>query len=114
MPKTRVNVYRLGRNYGGSEEGGWYYDTGTPVFSLVVECPEAAFHAPLDADEATSLALARAQRVHEAADEVAVQLRLVYPDQGHRYSVAPQDDDYRVVVEHRKARFWPEVRPRYE
>jgi len=24
-----VNVYETGRDYGGPEEGGWYYDVGT-------------------------------------------------------------------------------------
>ena len=29
MPKIYyVNVYEYGREYGGPEEGGWYYDTG--------------------------------------------------------------------------------------
>ena len=28
-----VNAYVLGREYGGPEEGGWWYDTGEPVAS---------------------------------------------------------------------------------
>jgi hypothetical protein len=29
-----VNVYHLELCYGGPEEGGWYYDRGTPVYRL--------------------------------------------------------------------------------
>jgi hypothetical protein len=33
------NVYEKGRAYGGPEEGGWWYDTLTPVMSVEV-CPD--------------------------------------------------------------------------
>ena len=29
-----VNVYEIGQAYGGPEEGGWYYDVGTPIKCL--------------------------------------------------------------------------------
>lgn len=32
-----VNVYQVGRAYGGPEEGGWYFDHGVPVASIPVE-----------------------------------------------------------------------------
>lgn len=32
--KWYFNIYEIGRAYGGSEEGGWYYDYGTPVESV--------------------------------------------------------------------------------
>jgi hypothetical protein len=31
-----VNVYLVGRMYGGREEGGWYYDVGTPMAAIPV------------------------------------------------------------------------------
>jgi len=35
-----VNVYSIDRLFGGPEEGGWWYDTGTPVLTVMVEHPE--------------------------------------------------------------------------
>jgi hypothetical protein len=32
-----LNVYDIGRVYGGPEEGGWWYDTGIPVASIPFE-----------------------------------------------------------------------------
>lgn len=37
MKKFYTNVYVVGRAYGGPEEGGWWYDYGTPIFE---ECTE--------------------------------------------------------------------------
>ena len=36
MPSDQwyFNIYEIGRAYGGSEEGGWYYDYGKPVESV--------------------------------------------------------------------------------
>lgn len=33
---TYLNAYELSREYGGPEEGGWYYDAGYPVASIRV------------------------------------------------------------------------------
>jgi hypothetical protein len=85
-----VSVYEIGRRYGGSEEGGWWYDTGTLVLS---------------------------QRVwtDEQADELVAKLQDEYPRTGNRCSVLG-GEDYDVVVEdHDEVRiFWPEKTPRYE
>jgi hypothetical protein len=35
--KLYVNVYSVGRCYGGPEEGGWYYDCGDPTASHPVK-----------------------------------------------------------------------------
>lgn len=32
-----INVYLVGRAYGGPEEGNWYYDVGTPLASIPVD-----------------------------------------------------------------------------
>ena len=34
-----VNVYEVSREYGGPEEGGWWFDTGQPVAIFVVPYP---------------------------------------------------------------------------
>lgn len=33
-----ANAYHTDRLYGGPEEGGWYYDVGSPVMSLPFIC----------------------------------------------------------------------------
>lgn len=37
MSRLYVNVYAVTRYYGGSEEGGWWYDVGEPLASVPVE-----------------------------------------------------------------------------
>jgi hypothetical protein len=83
-----VNVYAVGRIYGGPEEGGWWYDTGTVLKS--VRC------------------LTRGE-----ADRVADVLRADYPDTGRSSSVLG-GDDYRVWVEDNPGANYPTERPRYE
>ena len=34
MPRNYVNCYSVSRQYGGPEEGGWYYDEFTPLASV--------------------------------------------------------------------------------
>ncbi len=29
-----INLYEIDRRYGGPEEGGWWFDTGTPIQTL--------------------------------------------------------------------------------
>jgi len=41
-PGWWVNVYAVERHYGGPEEGGWYYNAGTPVASFECETEEEA------------------------------------------------------------------------
>ena len=36
-PKHYVNVYLYDREYGGPEEGGWWYNTYTPEFGVFIE-----------------------------------------------------------------------------
>lgn len=32
-----VNTYKVGRDYGGPEEGGWWFDVWTPIASVPVD-----------------------------------------------------------------------------
>jgi hypothetical protein len=84
-----VNVYEVDRQYGGPEEGGWWYDTGEVVLS------ERFYN--LDAAEA---------RVKELADE--------YPKTGFSSSVIYSGGDYRIWIEDEPAQNYPDNRPHYE
>jgi hypothetical protein len=38
MERRYVNVYEVEEAYGGPEEGGWWYDIGTPLASYATTC----------------------------------------------------------------------------
>lgn len=83
-----VAVYDVDLEYGGPEEGGWWYDTGICLMNVACES-------------------------YEQAQEVQEQLRQEYPDTGKRNSVL-SGEDYNVVIEHRPGKNYPEYRPHYE
>lgn len=85
-----VNVYKVTRNYGGPEEGGWWYNEGEPVHTESCESMEEA--------EAMEKKLAK-----------------LYADQKHGniYSVHG-GVDIQVLVEDHEGKPWPEVQPHYE
>ena len=39
ISRVYVNAYEVTREYGGPEEGGWYYDAGEPMASVPVSFP---------------------------------------------------------------------------
>lgn len=88
-----VNVYRVTRHYGGSEEGGWYYDMGEPVESHFIHegTPEAA----------------------EVRRGELVEIYAEHQPKRNRFS-AIGGADYVVRVEDHFARGYPEEEPTYE
>ena len=38
MREMFVNVYTVQQGYGGPEEGGWWYEIGTPVTCMKTTC----------------------------------------------------------------------------
>lgn len=87
-----VNAYEVTRQYGGPEEGGWYYDEGTPVASMPVTTAK---------DEEAVLAIMRSV------------LEPQYKGRRGRHSVIGEED-LLVRVEEHMATAWPQERPRYE
>lgn len=83
-----VNVYEASRDYGGPEEGGWWYEVGYP-------------HEWKRSDS-------RAEAI-----ELRDQLVELYPRTGKRASVLG-GDDWEVRIERNVAQPYPEQRPRYE
>lgn len=83
-----VNAYEVFRQYGGPEEGGWWFDSGEPVASKRFNREETA-------------------RVY------ADQLRKQFPRTDKRYSVLG-GEDYQVCIEPHPARSYPTERPHYE
>ena len=88
-----VNVYDVDQEYGGTEEGGWWYTAGSPL-----KC--------------------RPCRTEPEAERVAERWRryvehVVNADRPEISSVL-SEGQVRVYVEDRPAAHFPEVRPHYE
>ena len=89
-----VNVYEVTRNYGGPEEGGWYWDSGEPMLSVKVT--------------------GKSEGEVEAAELILLEdLAKAYPDTGARYGVLG-GEDYFVRIEEHEGKAWPEEIPHYE
>lgn len=84
-----VNAYAVDRMWGGPEEGGWWYDTGEPVESILFE----------------TWAAAEAYRDGEGARK--------WPTTRARYSVLG-GEDHTLWIERHFAAPWPDSRPHYE
>lgn len=85
-----VAVYMVGTNYGGPEEGGWWYEVGDIVSCEVWPSQEQAN--------------ARAEVLQE-----------VYPNTGKRSSFGQDKEDHDVVVtDTLPAPSFPAVTPHYE
>lgn len=90
-----VNAYSVSRHYGGPEEGGWWYDAGTPLASVPMKADAT--------DEEIEKEKARLTELLGWPRE---------PSQG-RYSVNG-GDDFEVWVEDHPAEHFPKERPHYE
>lgn len=87
-----INAYELGRNFGGHEEGGWYYDSGEPVFAAQISNVE----------------------------EMEEALKLIYLIWAESVQIDPPYTsvlggcDIRIRLEQEIGSYWPENAPRYE
>lgn len=89
-----LNVYELGRHYGGPEEGGWWWDSGEPV-----------------REKCLWLGGASQDEAYDAADRLYAQLAKPEYRIG---SVLYAGGEFAVRVERHPARAYPTERPRYE
>ncbi len=91
--RTRyVNAYAVGLCYGGPEEGGWYYDIGTPLESVRVHGSWS------DANE--------------ARETLRAKLESDYARGHNRYSVLG-GDDLEIGIEDAPGEAYPTERPYY-
>jgi hypothetical protein len=88
--KTWAVVYEVGRNYGGPEEGGWWYDTGKLI--QVVICQDEA----------------------EAEFQCALWRKAGYSYTGKRSSVLGGEDYDCYYTTEEPEPFFPTERPHYE
>lgn len=130
-----VNVYDVAQAYGGPEEGGWWFDTGTPVASIPVELTEEEWDKARrvfaermglpkgddlgwDEQNAWVLEVAFSKHIESTLREKAWKVREEweerYPWESQRYSSVLPSTTYNVVIEDRFARAYPDERPHYE
>lgn len=92
---TVITVFEAGREYGGPEEGGWWYDTGEPVLAVPI------IH--LDSTDLWT------DEVRAAWDW----LRTAFPRTGNRGRVHG-GEDYDIVAGRHVGEAFPKERPHYE
>lgn len=116
-----VNIYEVGRAFGGREEGGWWFDTGSPISSILVEFTEAEHQAVTayakatlgeDAEFTDEWVEVFRAKLREKAERIAEPLRSQYAATGKRSSVLG-GEDYEVVIQDHFARAYPEEAPTY-
>jgi hypothetical protein len=88
-----VNAYEVNRAYGGPEEGGWWYDFGRPLGSILVEDNK---------DE-----------IKAAKEKLKAIFGPAYENNRTRFSVLGEDNLEIYVQDHPAATF-PSERPHYE
>jgi hypothetical protein len=111
-----VNAYEVTREYGGPEEGGWYYDVHRPIGSIPVWYPNFEFEGEGENAVCTNAEAVDAEitRVTEEAKTLLYNaLYHGYAGLHGRYSVIG-DADLLIVVEEEFATYSPETRPHYE
>jgi len=91
-PRRWVSAYEVTRHYGGPEEGGWYYDAGTPLASIPVDTEGEA---------------------HAARVTLKAKFHDDYADRRTRFSVIGEED-LLIVLEDGPAEPWPLETPHYE
>lgn len=87
-----VNAYEVTLAFGGREEGGWWFDVGTPLASI-----------PCETDAEIAAAKASLAERFKTID-----------DQPPKHSMAHDAGDLEVFVEDRFAAYFPQERPHYE
>jgi hypothetical protein len=124
-----VNAYAVTRHFGGHEEGGWWYNAGSPLASIPVRATSMPLHddscvnchpRPWDQDRAEGPIQACRWGFHVVPDEEEVErmrayLVALFEDEVHGdiYSVCG-GQAVEVQIEDHMAEAWPSTRPRYE
>ena len=113
-----LNTYQIWQCYGGPEEGGWWYEAGTPVQSIYLS-PETAedyleerdWADIKDLNEKTTLTYTEGQEPKAIANGTG----------GYQFmrgsnvpSTYVKNNDYTSVIEDHYAEDYPQQKPHYE
>ena len=111
-----LNTYRIWQSFGGPEEGGWWYESGTPVQSLYLNQQTAEDY--IQDKEWEDL-----KELYEKTTETYIQnSEDIYANE-NGYHFAPGSDEpsiyikaneYSTIIEDHYAEDYPSVKPHYE
>jgi hypothetical protein len=111
-----VNVYEMDRVCGGQEEGGWWFDVGTAIASIMADTLAEARDAYIkmwnkfvDDAPCAYCDLPRTYHLEDSEEDSCDQYRK--PNIG---SVVYRGGEYYISVESHIAEDFPKERPRYE
>lgn len=119
-----VNIYDHGRAYGGPEEGGWWFDVGTPIGSIPIELTDEerkSIHSVAIATHGEDLpnvdpelyAKHFENYLNQRAQAICLEYEKRYPRTGNASSVLG-GEDHLVCIERHFARAYPQEKPHYE
>ena len=119
MPPVYVNMYLDDRAFGGSEEGGWYYNCGTPADGWVSE--------PIYCFDGWGPAIPEEVQIETIAKDLRRYFEEIYTEIGRAEMWAEERNEgrpdigsvlsegrFRVQVERDEARAYPEYIPHYQ
>ncbi len=107
LPVAFINVYEVDRCYGGSEEGGWWYDAGEPV----------AIHPVIGFSRDQCIDYAHATKDYDWPPPVQAlweRVEAEWQSHGNANSVVYRGGDFRVRLQDHPGRSYPEYAPHYE
>lgn len=112
-----LNTYEVHQAYGGPEEGGWWYDCGTPVQSVLLSLNELESWVEDQSTDYVSELRRKTTEIFSLGKE-PTPVRNGYGG----YVFAPGSDDpmaymmdnnFVTVIEEKFAEYYPKERPRY-
>ena len=113
MPVVYVNIYQEGQARGGPEEGGWYFNYGTPADEWVSE--------PIYCEEVWGPAIPEKEQMETIVGDLHHYFNAIYTEIGRAEMWAiennkgqPDERRSRVQVERDEARPYPEHIPHYQ
>ena len=113
-----LNTYQIWQCYGGPEEGGWWYEAGTPVQSVYLGDQTADDYIEArdwedikDLREKTTLNYTEGREPKPIANGTGGYNFMPGSDIPSTYV---RDDDYISVIEDHYAEDYPQQRPHYE
>ena len=113
-----LNTYQIWQCYGGPEEGGWWYEAGTPVQSIFLGNESADDYIEArdweeikDLREKATITYTEGRKPKPIANATGGYIFLPGSDIPSTYV---RDNDYTSVIEDHYAEDYPQQRPHYE
>lgn len=111
-----LNTYRIWQTYGGPEEGGWWYESGTPVQSIYLNQQTAEDY--IESKEWEDIKELCEKTVSDyiknSEDMYANNSGYHFAPGSNEPSIHIKDNEYSTIIEDYYAEDYPSVKPHYE